>query len=367
MNTVPILDGDGHIFEDLAGIEKFLPGRYKQAGRPLGVLYPGLDQFHIGSVVVGRTPPEAFGGGKPVGPKEWRRFMEEVGIESAVLYPTAGLAYGRITDIDYAIDLARAYNDWLAETYVKEGKLFQGIALIPMQEPEAAAEELRRSVRELGMCGAMLPSVGLKMHLGSREYFPVYREAEQLGCVLAAHGGDHGNLGFDDLNVFAAVHALGHPFGMMIGLAAMVFNGVWDRFPGLRVGFLEAGVAWLGFCLERFDGSYGAFTPYNARGELLKLPEGQKISDYIIRLIRSGNIGIGCEGDEPDLPHLVRRVGVEPFLFSSDYPHEVNAGTCKEEIGELLENEALTQQEKQAILRGNAERFYKVGVPTPVA
>ena len=70
-----------------------------------------------------------------------------------MLYPTQALAYGKIVSLDYAISVCKAYNDWLYETYVKFNPRFKGMALIPMQDPEEAAKELRRAVTELGMLG----------------------------------------------------------------------------------------------------------------------------------------------------------------------------------------------------------------------
>ena len=88
------------------------------------------------------------------------------------------------------------------------------------------------------MVGAMLPSTGLPNHLGAIEYWPVYEEAERLGCCLAVHGGAHSGIGLDYMNVYTPVHALGHPFGITISFAGILFNGIFDRYPGLRMAFL---------------------------------------------------------------------------------------------------------------------------------
>ena len=232
-----------------------------------------------------------------------------------------------------------------------------------MQEPEAAVEEeLRRAVDQLGMCGAMLPSTGLMTHLGSKIYWPVYEEAERLGVPLAVHGGAHHDLGMNTMNVFAATHAIGHPVGIMIGLAGMLFNGVFDRFPKLKVGFLEGGVAWFLLAIERFSGSYHAFTPFDPREQLLSLPEGQSVGDYLVGLCRAGRVRIGVEGDEPALAYAAHVVGQEAFIFSSDFPHEVNLGSIRGEIEELIEIEELTPEAKEAILWKNSLDFYNLAV-----
>ncbi|MBI2911061.1 MAG: amidohydrolase family protein [Chloroflexi bacterium] len=208
------------------------------------------------------------------------------------------------------------------------------------------------------MCGAMLPSTSFRPHFGSKEYWPVYAEAERLGCCLAIHGGCHEGFGMDDLNPYAPVHALGHPFSQMVCFAGIVFNGVFDRFPNLRIGFLEGGIAWLLMCLERFDRSYETHIQYDPRGEFLHIQPGERVSDYIKRHIQAGRIFVGCEGSEPLLAKAIKMVGNQPFVYSSDFPHEVNNEFCKEELAEVLESDEMTQADKEAVLHGNAERFY---------
>ncbi|MGH7930108.1 MAG: amidohydrolase family protein, partial [Candidatus Binatia bacterium] len=66
-------------------------------------------------------------------------------------------------------------------------------------------------------------------------------------------------------------------------------------------------------------------------------------------------------GEEPDIAYAIRRVGSKPFVFSSDYPHEVNNEFCKHEINEFLENAEISAADKAAFLHGNARRFYSLG------
>lgn len=302
-------------------------------------------------------PPNA-GVTQLVGPSEWAAFMEEVGIEGSVLYPSNGLAIGAIASRDWAIAVSRAYNDWLHATYVSANPALHGMALVPLQDPDAAVDELRRAVTELGMRGAMLPANGLKSALGSKEYWPVYAEAERLGCAIAVHGGQASRLGFDHLEVRPAAHALAHPFGILISLTSMVFNGVFDHFPGLRVAYLEGGVAWLLLAWERFDRSYQTHIPYNPRGDLLELGTGQTVAAYLADLASRGRFVVGCEGEEPDLVRGVELIGSGAFMFSSDFPHEVSAEMCKEELSEILGHPRLSQGQKDDLLGRTALRFY---------
>ncbi len=353
-----IIDADGHVAEDSQAIIEHMPAVYREKARtqPFSP-FPPFDHLHSAHLV--EMPPGAFN--RKVGPKQWLDFLDEVGIEATVLYPTAGVASSNIVNPDWAVDATRAYNDWLSETYLKRSPRFRGLALLPqaLLNAAAAAEELRRAVNELGMCGVVLPSNSLHgPPLGSPVYFPIYQAANDLRCCVAIHGGVHGGMGMDGLDPYAGVHAIAHPLGQMISLASIVFNGVLEKFPYVKFGYLEGGVAWFLFCLERFDRSYDTHIMQDLRGSYLKLGSGESVSDYILRHIKARRIFVGCEGGEPLLATAVKMVGSEPFLYSSDFPHEVNAQTCKKELNELLKNRELSEADKDAILYDNALAFY---------
>src|SRR2546430_16028032 len=99
---------------------------------------------------------------------------------------------------------------------------------------------------------------------------------------------------------------------------------------------------------------------HDPRKRFFNLRPKEKVSDYIARQIDAGRIFVGCEGDEPDIGHAVKRVGNKPFVYSSDFPHEVNNEFCKHEINEMLENDELTAADKAAVLHGNARKFYNL-------
>ena len=87
---------------------------------------------------------------------------------------------------------------------------------------------------------------------------------------------------------------------------------------------------------------------------------GELPSTHIQRHIDEDRLFIGCEGEELPLAYAVSVVGNKPFFFSSDFPHEVTAASCKHEVEELLENGALADEDKAAILHGSAQRFYRL-------
>ena len=193
-NLEIILDGDGHILEDNEAILKFLPAAWRDAGAIRAAsIWPPLDHLHSAKPMT--TPGGIARGGKWVGPDEWSVFLQDVGIDTTVLYPTTALAYGKIVNRDYAIAVCRAYNNWLHEYYLARSPPLPGNG----PHPHAGARGRRGGAgarrQDLGMVGAMLPSTGLPNHLGAKEYWPVYAAAERLDVSLAVHGGCHEGMG----------------------------------------------------------------------------------------------------------------------------------------------------------------------------
>jgi predicted TIM-barrel fold metal-dependent hydrolase len=293
-------------------------------------------------------------------PTSWETFLDAVGIEKTVLYPSLGLAVGRIRDLGYAIDACRAYNDWMAETYLQHpsGK-FQAAALLPMQVPDAAVAELGRAVNQLGFRAGVLPSQGLPNHLGSPQFWPVYEAAAGLDVGLSCHGGVHDGYGYDDFNMVAPVHAIGHPLGLLISLGGVLFSGVFDRFPTLRMAFLEGGSAWTLLAAERFSESYNAIRPAEDTDWTLKLPDGKRVKDYMIELMQDGRLVAGCEGGEDFLDIAIDYFGCAPFMYSSDFPHEVDIDSCRHEIEELGELK-ISEDAKDRLRGGTARAFYRI-------
>jgi len=350
-----IIDADGHINDHACGDEI---AKYMPAGNRMARLFPEFDHLHFRYLKQNRRTT-----GNP-SPADWVEFLDRCGISWTVLYPTAGLAVGRIMAHDWAVAACRAYNDWLFETYLSKNSRLKGIALIPLQHSDAAVSELHRAVKQLGMLGGMLPSNGeaIQGHLGNKVYWQLYREAENLGCALSVHVGCLHHMGLDSFNMYYPVHALGHPFSLMIQATAMLAHGVFDQFPKLRVAFLEGGATWVSFMMDRLDRSHhDGHVQLDLEGNLLGAPRtGQKASDYFKTQLREGRIFIGFDCDDDGLSIAIKKAGRQAFLFGSDFPHEVfDAIKCRHEIDELLARDDVTDEDKEAALGGNALRFYR--------
>ena len=343
---LPVIDADGHVYEHVDEIYECLPPPYAGRRTVLGFpLWPTGDGFQRGAIHARLDLHESF----ETTPESWVEFLDDAGITGTVLYPTAGLAHGLIRDPEWAVALARAYDDWLAERYLAVNGRLHGVALLPLQDPIAAADELRRAVAELGMVGGVLPAIGLAKPLGHVDYDPIYAEAERLDVPLAVHGGPSQVLGLELLDHFAQVHTLAHPFAQMKQLTSVLMSGVLDRFPRLRIGFLEAGASWVPFLIERMDRAFEIRRFPEFVGAALQAP-----SAYV----RGGNVFFSVEPSEADLGHVAASLGDAGLLFASDFPHEVNLDRCRRELAELRTRPDLSPALRRAVLAGNARRFY---------
>ena len=234
-NRFPVIDGDGHITERSKEILEFLGGNYRGTSKDESWAdtfspFPSLDGWARLSGMSSpglRDYPDC---------DTWISFLEECGIQTTVVYPTAALAFGLIQDPAWAVDIARAYNTWLHATYTRKTSRILGAAIIPIHDVAVAVQEMRRVKNDLGMPGAMFPSVTrLRKGYGHESFFPLYEEACKLDLPIAIHGAPSRGLGFDFFDSFAEVHALEHPLPLMIQMTNMIFQGVFELFPRLRV------------------------------------------------------------------------------------------------------------------------------------
>jgi predicted TIM-barrel fold metal-dependent hydrolase len=276
--------------------------------------------------------------------------MDKHGVEAAVLFPTAGLGLSRIVEPELAVAVCHAYNSFLAEEVCRVSPdRLKGVAMLPVHDVPMAVQELRRAVTELGMVTAMVPALGMRRPLGHPEFYPLYEEAQRLDCLVSVHGVPHDRRYFVDLlDYFIDVHTVGFPVSLIIQLANMIYRGVPELFPRLRLAFLEAGCTWVPYMMDRMD------EEYEKRGEVEAPLLKRKPSDYI----KSGRFYFTCEAGETLLPQVLGMVGEDAIMYASDWPHWDT--DFPESIHTLQERKDLSDRAKQKILRENALRAYKL-------
>jgi hypothetical protein len=273
--------------------------------------------------------------------------MDKGGVETAVLYPTLGLFMSFLKDRQWAVALCRAYNTFLHEEFVTASPRLKAVALLPVQDPDACPAELRRAVRELGLSGAMLSADGSHL-LGDARFLPLYEEADRLGVMLGIHasGSSLGGAGVDMFPRFIQAHTCSHPFGQMRQITSIIFEGIPERFPALRIAFLEAGCGWAPYWMERMDEEFAK----RGRAEAPALKK--KPSEYV----RAGNIYFSCEADEWLMPQALALVGEDQIVYASDFPHWDNSYPGS--IDEIRNRADLSDEQKRKILADNCRRLY---------
>ena len=219
MEEFRIIDADGHVTETIESLRKHLKQQYRN--RPL-----------MNSEAWDRT----FGGtlGKRnEDPKTQLADMDKDGIDIQVIYPSH-LSLNVEKEADLALDIARAYNDWLAEFCATNPARLKGVAMVALHDIDAAIQEARRAVEQLGFVGIMMPTNFRDQDIGKRQFWPFYEAIERLGVGLGLHGGVraaermHGR--FD---TFIAAHSVAFPFECMAALTGLIFAGEFPKpFPG---------------------------------------------------------------------------------------------------------------------------------------
>ena len=245
-----------------------------------------------------------------------------------------------------ATDIARAYNDWLAAFCAHDPDRLKGVAMVALQDINAAIREVRRATEELGLVGVMMPTNVRDQDIGKREFWPFYEAVEQLGIGLALHGGiraaERMTGRFDS---FISVHSLAFPFECMAAITGLIFAGVPEKFPKLRIAALEACCGWVPFLMDRLDEE---FEKRSKEAPLLK----RKPSEYMA----GENFFYAFELEESTVPYVIERIGPEKLLYSSDYPHWDTS--WPNTVKMFQERQDISDEHKRQIAWENPQRFY---------
>ncbi len=278
--------------------------------------------------------------------------MDLEGIDVAVLFPPGSGEEWALDDAAFSAELCRTLNDARAEYASHAPDRLKLVAKLPMIEPKLAAEELERCVRELGFVGMVTATHIREKNLDDPSFDVVWQTAERLGVAVCTHGGGQAPgqtpLLIDRFDSRLGVHAITHPLGAMQAVYHFTVGGIWARFPGLRVGFMEASVGWLPFWLERLD-EHWELMPEQAP-QIDRPP-----SEYF-----AGRGYVTTAPDEKMVPYVFENVG-DVVCYSSDYCHWDCA--FPDSVRLLSEREDLEPQSLPALFAGNAARLYGIEVP----
>jgi uncharacterized protein len=243
-----------------------------------------------------------------------RKWMDSIGVDVACIFPTPMLGLGLNPVVEVEVQYARAYNRWLTENILSQEPRMVSMLYLPMNDPVAALKMVEDFGDCKGVVGFLVTTVRYQS-LHENRFMKVFAALEERGLPVAFHSGPTwSGQAFEALNRFLSVHALSFPFNAMIHLTNMVINGIPERFPGLKLIFMECGVTWLPFIATRLDTEY-LMRPSEAP-LLTRLP-----SEYISEFHYTSQ---PLERATPE--HL--RVAFDlikaetQLLYASDYPHQ---------------------------------------------
>jgi aminocarboxymuconate-semialdehyde decarboxylase len=256
------------------------------------------------------------------------------------------------------LDLSRRLNDHIAEVVRAHPKRFAGLATIPLQDPDLAAQELERCVRELGLRGAQIgthvdanPHSGRvdSLNLDNASLQPVWSAAEELEAAIFVHPWDM--LGKERMPKYWLPWLVGMPAETSLAVCSMIFGGVFERFPKLRVAFAHGGGAFP-FTIGRIEHGF------HVRPDLCAIDSATHPRDYLAHGKTPARFYVDSLVHDVDaLEFLIKLFGAQRVALGSDYPFPLG----ESEPGKLIESMKLSQKDKARLLAGTAAEFLSLG------
>jgi predicted TIM-barrel fold metal-dependent hydrolase len=281
--------------------------------------------------------------------------MDREGLDIAVLFRTSPLHCDETLEPEYANDLCRAWNDWIADFCKENPQRLKASALITLHDVDLAIDEVRRVFSRLGTTALSLcpePINGRRIH--DRYFDPLWEEIVKLDMALCFHPPARpkqdqvANKFFGHPNASIVALALRNPVELIQAVASFCAGGVLEKFPSLRVAFLEGNCAWLPWLLYRLD------ERSRLHGPLADVPLSRKPSEYFLH-----QCFISVDPDEYLITDVVNRLGDDNLVVSTDYPH-IDAH-FPHAIDEFFEIGGLSDANRRKILWDNCARLYNIG------
>jgi uncharacterized protein len=367
-----VVDADGHVCEPPDLWERNLPPSMRDRGLRVrwndeiqteqvlvedGV---GIPMGLAGLTNAGMHNNENFANamryedGNPAGfdPHERVRVLDEEGIDIAVLYCGLGQALGGIQDPQLAVACHQVWNDWMAEWASAVPDRLVGSAVIPAHDPAAAAAEVHRAAGMGLRVGVIRPNPVLGRALWSHDFDPMYDALEEHGIPLGLHGAglydmEGTSKRMMDLMASGTHHAVILFVDQYITLSNLVYAGVLERHPTLKVAVLECGGGWIAHWMDRMDEFLEAYSWAAAKLSLAP-------SEYFQR-----QCVVSFDPGEHTMGAMARLAGADNLIWASDFPH--SDAKYPGVIDELREHtEDMEPSDRAKLFGQNAARLYGI-------
>jgi aminocarboxymuconate-semialdehyde decarboxylase len=276
-------------------------------------------------------------------PEKKIRDMEEKRLAFNVL---SSSPFGFLYEVedDLAVELARFQNDQLSEMVKKYPDKFAAMATLPLQVPEEALKELTRATKTLGLRGVEIGSHVGKRELGDEVFWPIYKALEDLNMPIFIH--PHHVAGLDRLLDFYLNNLIGNPLDTTIAAAKLIFSGVLEKYPGLKI-ILAHGGGQVPYIIGRWEHGYQVRPECK---EKVRKPPMAYFKNFYFDTITHN----------PDALHyLVSRAGSDHVLLGTDYPYDMGDEDPVQTVSQLTKIKAA---DRRKIMRENAIALFVLKV-----
>ncbi|MDH3240585.1 MAG: amidohydrolase [Alphaproteobacteria bacterium] len=381
-NRINAWDGDGHVEEwEATFSDAYLEPAFRDR-RPVVVETDEFEHDYIWLIDgerlrIGGSPSSKDGQvsteyqkmAKWRGPHESGEFhsaadrikvMEAEDTWLSVNYPTLFLQWPVAKDPALNQALTRAYNNWIADISNQAPDRLKWVTVIDAFDVQEAVREMTRT-KEMGSVGVMVLGDYGEKSLDHPDFIPIWETANEIDMPINVHPGTGA---LDAMKAFPSVAGDQFLMSVVRGFKTICASGLLDRYPNVRVSFLETGCTWVDFACEVMD-----FTLDNIRHriELEALrPHHKPVVERglpkmtPLEYIQAGRIFIGFEVDDDLLPYMVNKYGTDCWVYASDIPH---AHRIPDSARYVLDRPDLSQIAKDRILWEGTARLYGFDSP----
>lgn len=235
-----------------------------------------------------------------------------------------------------ALETSRFLNDHIAETVTKDPKAFIGLGTVPMQDMDLAVREMERCVKELKLPGLEIGTNINGKNLSDEIFHPFFAAAEKLGCALFIHPWEM--MGEKDMEKYWLPWLVGMPAETTRAICSMIFGGVFEKFPRLRVAFAHGGGSFP-YTIGRIEHGY------DVRPDLVQIDNKKGPREYLDKFWVDSLVH-----DHAAFLYLMNLMGNEKICLGSDYPFPLG----EHHPGLLIENLPFKDEVKERLLYRNA-------------
>ena len=251
--------------------------------------------------------------------------------------------------VGYELDASRGetwsklYNEAIMNLVKRHPDRFIGVATVPLQDPPRAARVLEHGIRDLKMSGVTIASNVVGKYFDNKDFDPFWAKAQELDVLMIMH--PEWVAGGDKMNPYSLRNICGNPADTTLSVAYMMYTGIFDRFPNLKLGLLHGG-GYIPYHLGRLD--QGMAGGSGSSGIVAKLPPSKYLKNLYF-----DNLVYRVETVE----YLKRMVGADHIMVGTDYPFDLGDWNAAEKIQSMN----CTENEREAMLQGNACKLMRIG------